>query len=82
MVAKEFEQGDTFETIKQKPIRITLDLDPQQHRFLKYFSIQNGIPSAMTMRCLLYMLETDINLAQRVVDEIFADDDEQDFGIA
>lgn len=74
MAAKEPEYGDTFDTIKRKPIRITLDLDPSQHTFLKFFSIQNGIPSAMTMRCLLYMLETDINLAQRVVDEIFADE--------
>lgn len=66
---------EEFERAKQKPVRITLDLDPEMHRFLKYFSIQNGIPSAMTMRCLLYMLETDITLAQRVVDEIFADDE-------
>lgn len=65
-----------FPVVKPKSVRVTLDLDPEMHRFLKFFSIQNGIPSAMTMRCLLYMLETDINLAQRVVDEIFADDDE------
>lgn len=67
---------DELEAIKKKPVRITVDLDPVQHTFLKLFSIQNGIPSAMTMRCLLYLLETDINLAQRVVDEIFAEEDE------
>lgn len=69
---------DTGELIdaKVKMVRITCDLLPEQHRFLKYFSIQNGIPSAMTMRCLLYLLETDINIAQRVVDEIFADDED------
>lgn len=67
--------GELIET-KTKMVRITCDLLPEQHRFLKYFSIQNGIPSAMTMRCLLYLLETDINIAQRVVDEIFADDED------
>lgn len=69
-------EHDEFVVPKVKPIRITVDLLPESHRFLKYFSIQNGIPSAMTMRCLLYLLETDINIAQRVVDEIFADDED------
>lgn len=76
MSPKDTSGSEEFPVLKTKPVRITLDLTPEQHRFLKFFSIQNGIPSAMTMRCLLYMLETDINLAQRVVDEIFADDDE------
>lgn len=69
-------EHDEFVVPKAKTVRITCDLLPEQHRFLRYFSIQNGIPSAMTMRCLLYLLETDINIAQRVVDEIFADDED------
>lgn len=76
MSSHDTSSSEEFPVLKTKPVRITLDLAPEQHRFLKFFSIQNGIPSAMTMRCLLYMLETDINVAQRVVDEIFADEDE------
>lgn len=76
MSANDTSNSEEFPVPKAKTVRITLDLNQEQHRFLKFFSIQNGIPSAMTMRCLLYMLETDINLAQRVVDEIFADEDE------
>lgn len=75
MASKSMVTDDELEAIKKKPVRVTIDLSSEQHRFLKFFSIQNGIPSAMTMRCLLYLLETDINLAQRVVDEIFADED-------
>ena len=70
------QDNDEIVAPKVKPVRITVDLNPETHRFLRYFSIQNGIPSAMTMRCLLYLLETDINIAQRVVDEIFADDED------
>lgn len=77
MSSNDTSKADSYELPKVKPIRITLDLAPETHKFLKFFSIQNGIPSAMTLRCLLYILETDINIAQRVVDEIFADDEDE-----
>ena len=76
MSSEDTTYSEELPSAKAKTVRITLDLQPEMHRFLRFFSIQNGIPSAMTMRCLLYMLETDINLAQRVVDEIFADEED------
>ena len=76
MSSEETPYSEEFPSVKAKTVRVTLDLTQEMHRFLKFFSIQNGIPSAMTMRCLLYMLETDINLAQRVIDEIFADEED------
>lgn len=55
--------------------RYTLDLDQEQHRFLRLFALQNGIQASLVMRALLYLLETDINIANRVIDEIYADDE-------
>ena len=56
-----------------KVIRFTLDLEEEQHRFLKLFAFDNEIKASPAMRTLLYLLETDINIATRVIDEIFAD---------
>lgn len=57
----------------RKTTRITLDLDPEQHRFLKLFSVENGIQSSVILRALLYCLEIDEKLANKVIDEIFAE---------
>jgi hypothetical protein len=55
--------------------RYTLDLDQEQHRFLRLFALQNGVQASLVMRSLLFMLETDINVANRVIDLIFNEDD-------
>lgn len=66
-------QGETEIEIKRKTVRFTLDLDSEQHRFLKLFSIENGIQSSVIMRALIYILEVDEEVANRVIDEIFAE---------
>lgn len=56
--------------------RISLDVDVEQKQYLQMFSLQNGIPSSVTMRCLIYLLEVDVELQNRVIDEIFLSPDE------
>lgn len=60
-------------TEKRKTIRFSVDLDTDQHRFLKLFSSENGIQSSIIMRALIYQLEVDEDLANRVIDEIFVE---------
>lgn len=56
--------------------RFSLDLDKEQHKFLKLFALSNDIKASLVVRALLYLLETDINLANRVIDEILAVEEE------
>lgn len=58
---------------ERSTIRFSVDLDPEQHRFLKLFSIENGIQASVIMRALIYQLEVNEELANRVIDEIFAE---------
>lgn len=58
---------------RRKTIRFSVDLDSDQHKFLKLFSMENGIQSSVIMRALIYQLEIDEELANRIIDEIFAD---------
>lgn len=60
-------------TEKRKTIRFSVDLDTDQHKFLKLFSNENGIQSSIIMRALIYQLEVDEELANRVIDEIFVE---------
>lgn len=55
--------------------RFSLDLDKEQHKFLKLFALSNDIKASLVVRALLYLLETDINLANRVIDEILLDEE-------
>ncbi|MGV8845812.1 hypothetical protein [Tessaracoccus sp.] len=55
----------------KKVTRYTLDLDGQQHLFLRMFALQNEVDASKVMRTLLYFLESDQDLANRVLDEIF-----------
>lgn len=67
---------DTNETeivIKRKTVRFTLDLTPEQHFFVKKFALDAGIQASTMIRALLYLLEMDEDLANRVIDEIFAE---------
>lgn len=70
---KSSQENEAEVEIKRKTVRFTLDLDSEQHRFLKLFSIENGIQSSVIMRALIYLLEVDEELANRIIDEIFAE---------
>lgn len=52
------------------PIRFTLDLGREQHRFLRLFSNQYQLENAFTLRVLLYLLETDLSFAEKVIQEL------------
>lgn len=65
--------SNTSIATKRKTTRVTLDLDFEQHRFLKLFALENSIQSSVILRALLYCLETDEDLANKVIDEIFAE---------
>lgn len=49
-----------------KPIRFTLDLAPDLHRFLKRFATDVEVDAARVMRVLLTQLRDDAELAARV----------------
>lgn len=49
-----------------KPIRITVDLDPGLHRFLKQYSLDAGARGAAVVRKLLEELRDDPDLDARV----------------
>ena len=76
-------------TNKPRVVRMSLDLDIQQKNFLRIFAAKNDISSAIVMRAMLYMLESDPDFANRVIDLIFSvpeedveyiEDDELDDG--
>lgn len=66
----------------RKITRYTLDLEANQHQFLRIWSVTHSINASQAMRSLLYLLEAGnelpagVTLADLVLDEIFADDDE------
>jgi hypothetical protein len=59
----------------RKVTRYTLDLEAEQHMFLRLLAIQEGVEASKICRALLYLLEADPSLRERVLDEIFAADD-------
>lgn len=59
----------------RKVTRFTLDLEHQQHLALRTFALVNGIEAAPVLRTLIYLLESDPTLADRVLDELFAEDE-------
>lgn len=61
-----------------KNIRFTIDLDGDQYEFLKNFSEEHGITSSIVLRALLYLLEVDEEFAQRVVEEFFKDNPDEE----
>lgn len=56
-----------------KPVRFTLDLSREQHRFLKEFALDTEADAAVIMRALLTQLRDDADLAQRVQASIWQD---------
>lgn len=65
--------GKAQDASHRSTIRFSVDLDPEQHKFLKLFSIENGIQASVIMRALIYQLEVNEELANRVIDEIFSE---------
>lgn len=53
-----------------KPVRYSLDLSPEQHKFLKRFSLEAEVNSSLVMRKLLELLEEDERLANRVIQQL------------
>lgn len=57
-----------------RSVRYTVDLTKQQRHFLRLFSLHNDVPATVVLRTLVAALESRLDLAQLVVDTIFADD--------
>lgn len=62
---------------QRRIVRFTLDLDREQHNYLKSFAGVNGVKAALVLRALLALMEASPSLAQGVIDSIF-DDEEYD----
>ncbi|MDP9454849.1 MAG: hypothetical protein M3Q60_03470 [Actinomycetota bacterium] len=57
-------------SIRAKPVRITVDLDPSLHRFLKTYSVEAGAKGAAVVRALLEELREAPELSDRVRDRM------------
>jgi hypothetical protein len=55
----------------EKPVRFTLDLDREQHRFLKTYAAGFDAKASEVMRALLDELRADEDLAARVRDRVW-----------
>lgn len=51
-------------------VRYTLDLTPEQHRFLKRFAFDAETDASVVMRALLALLQNDEKLAQRILSSV------------
>lgn len=60
----------------QRKMRYTVDLDWQQHTFLKLFATHNDVVAANIVRCLVILLEQREDLAFLVISTIFEEDDD------
>lgn len=52
-------------------VRFSLDLDASQRQFLKTFAARNELSASLVMRALIYLLETDVNMANKILDLIY-----------
>lgn len=59
-------KAETGRPRPSKPVRFTLDLAPDLHRFLKRFATEAEVDAAPVMRVLLALLRDDPELATRV----------------
>jgi hypothetical protein len=55
---------------KVKPIRYTVDLDPEQHKFLKRFAVEAEVDGSVVVRELLRRLEQDKQLSIAVLQQL------------
>jgi len=60
---------------RERRIRYTLDLSPEQHRFLKRFAFEAEVDASAIARALLTELDRDFALAERVRGQVRRDGD-------
>jgi hypothetical protein len=51
---------------KKELVRITVDLDPSLHRFLKIYAAERGLRGSEVLRALLAQLNSDTELQQAI----------------
>lgn len=54
----------------EKPVRITVDLDADRHRFLRRYAADEGVRGTEVVRGLLTLLEEDTELATRLSERL------------
>lgn len=54
----------------EKPVRITVDLDADRHRFLRRYAADEGVRGTEVVRGLLTLLEDDPELAERLSQQL------------
>lgn len=52
-------------------VRFSLDLDVEQKNFLRLYAAKSEISASIVLRAMIYILETDINFSNRILDLIF-----------
>jgi len=58
---------------RAKTVRFTVDLEPQQHKFLKRFAVEAEVDSAVVVRELLLRLQNDKQLSNAVMQHFSKD---------
>lgn len=51
-------------------VRYTVDLDRDQHRFLRIYAIKAGVDASVVIRSLLQLLQDDPELSSRVQEQL------------
>lgn len=57
-----------------KPVRITVDLDADRHRFLRRYAADEGVRGTEVVRGLLSLLEEDPELAARLSERLMREE--------
>jgi hypothetical protein len=52
-------------------VRFSLDLDVEQKNFLRTYAAKNELSASIVLRAMIYVLETDIDFSNRILDLIF-----------
>lgn len=64
--SRHVENGRRVAPSSKRRVRYTIDLSPEQHRFLKRFAVDSDVDASAVTRTLLAILEDDERLASRV----------------
>lgn len=64
--APETQATSAFQHDKKELVRITVDLDPSLHRFLKIYAAERGLRGSEVLRALLAQLNSDTELQQAI----------------
>ena len=56
-------------------VRFSLDLDVNQRNFVRMFALRSEVNASIVMRAMIYILETDPDFANRIIDTIFGVDE-------